>query len=331
VSKRSAFDTLNRIYVAFFKETSWKQVELAREVGISVRALRLRLLEMQEGGLRLDQDEEPPHIMWSVPNGWLPDGVRLQGDDVGVALRLLARSPKTAVRDRLLRGIAASASGHIPLVANSAPPPDEEPVLTTLEDARARRCTVHMRYLSAHRGQEGWRHVSVFHVDYGPRTRMIAFCHWRRELRWFRVSNVLQARLDPGEPFEVVPAAKVEAKKASSIGGWADDIAPRAVSFVVKGADARWVGKSLPAEGMKVEACGDGIRVSAVTSGMTVLARFVVGLGAAAVAETPELAERVRELAKGALAQGVERTPVGGVVKARSRAKAQEGAGGGVR
>jgi hypothetical protein len=141
----------------------------------------------------------------------------------------------------------------------------------------------------------------------------------------------LQVKLDPGEPFQVVPAAEVDAKKASSIDGWADDLPPPPVSFVVRGADARWVGKNLPAEGMTVEACGDGIRVRAVTSGMTVLARFVVGLGAAAVAETPELAERVRELAKGALAQGVERTPVGGVVKARSRAKAQEGAGGGVR
>jgi predicted DNA-binding transcriptional regulator YafY len=332
VGKRSAFDTLNRIYVAFFKETSWTQVALAQEVGITVRALRKRLLEMQEGGVRVDQDDEPPHVVWTVPNGWLPEGVRLQGEDATLALRLVARSPKSAARDRLLRRIVASASGLAPVPVNSAPLGEEEPILTTLEDACAQRCAVHMRYYTASRGDESWRHASVVDFLNGPRMKVIAFCHVRRKLRTFRVSSVLQVRLDAGEPFHDVPDAEVAALKAASIDGWTDGGAPRAVTFVVRGDDARWVAKNLPAEGMKVEPCDGGIRVSAVTSGVGVLARFVAGLGGAAIVETPpELAERVVELAKGALARSVQRAPARGVVKARSAGRAQEGAGGGVR
>jgi hypothetical protein len=51
-----------------------------------------------------------------------------------------------------------------------------------------------------------------------------------------------------------------------------------------------------------------GIRVSAETSGLLRLARFVVGLGDAARAETTELARVVRELAEGALGASLRGT-----------------------
>jgi hypothetical protein len=128
---------------------------------------------------------------------------------------------------------------------------------------------------------------------------------------------VRDARLCAVEPFEAVAEAEVADLLARSIDGWAEDAAPREVSFVVHGEDARWVPGNLPSAGMKVETLGGGIRVRAVTSAMTPLARFVVGLGAAARAETPELAERVEELARGAIARAGRGT---GVAKARYRA-----------
>ena len=84
---------------------------------------------------------------------------------------------------------------------------------------------------------------------------------------------------------------------------------------------------------MKVETCRQGIRATAVTSGMTTLARFVVGPGGAAIAETEELRERVEELARGAVMRagvgtGERVKRVGGVVKARN---AGSGEGGRVR
>jgi hypothetical protein len=44
----------------------------------------------------------------------------------------------------------------------------------------------------------------------------------------------------------------------------------------------------------------DGILVTAKTSGLLRVARFVVGLGAAATVQTPELRHLVEELARGA-------------------------------
>ena len=47
----------------------------------------------------------------------------------------------------------------------------------------------------------------------------------------------------------------------------------------------------------------EGVRFTTQTAGIEPLARFVVGVGDAARAETPELRQRVQELALGALQQ----------------------------
>jgi hypothetical protein len=52
---------------------------------------------------------------------------------------------------------------------------------------------------------------------------------------------------------------------------------------------------------MTREVVPGGLRFSTTTAGVLRLARHVVGLGAAAHAETPELALLVAELARGAL------------------------------
>jgi hypothetical protein len=54
-------------------------------------------------------------------------------------------------------------------------------------------------------------------------------------------------------------------------------------------------------DGMKLEQLADGVRVTAHTTALGRLARFVVSLGAAATAETPALAREVIVLARGAL------------------------------
>lgn len=80
-------------------------------------------------------------------------------------------------------------------------------------------------------------------------------------------------------------------------------------AFFVPDPEARWVARNL-LSGMHVDVDEDvagGIRVRCTTSAVVRVARFVVGLGSAAHAETPELALRVRELARGALEAGGER------------------------
>ncbi len=74
-------------------------------------------------------------------------------------------------------------------------------------------------------------------------------------------------------------------------------------TFYVMNPDARWVARNLPRGPISAEHLAEGIRFSVHTAGIDPLARFVVGLGAAARAETPELQLRVRQLALGALGQ----------------------------
>lgn len=58
MSKRSAAETVSRIFWAFIEEPSWLQPALARRVGVSVRTLRARLEELERGGVPLDWDED---------------------------------------------------------------------------------------------------------------------------------------------------------------------------------------------------------------------------------------------------------------------------------
>ncbi|MEM9692798.1 MAG: WYL domain-containing protein [Myxococcota bacterium] len=81
-----------------------------------------------------------------------------------------------------------------------------------------------------------------------------------------------------------------------------DPASPIRVAFTVSDPEARWVKDTLPIP-MKLEPEPDGgIRATAETAGIQALARFLVGLGEAARAETPELIRAVHHLAQGALA-----------------------------
>lgn len=332
MGKRSAAETVSRVFWAFIQERTWKQAALARHVDVSVRALRTRLNELSAAGMQLEQSDEATQVYWSVPLGWLPDGVALGKETVEQILRFIARSPKSQARDALMKRLLGGRhDGSV--ASNSTPLAEHESVVQTLEDSRGKRCAVRMRYLTSTSGIETSRHASVQRVVYGAKMRLVVFCHRADKLRWFRVSGVRQAALDEGEPYVAVNEEEVEAFAAGSVGGWTEEGAPREVSFVVCGDDARWVAGNLPEPGMNVETCPQGIRVRAVTSGMTTLARFVVGLGGAAIVETPELAERVEELARGAMMRGgvgrqARANRVGGVVKARN---GERGEGGRVR
>jgi predicted DNA-binding transcriptional regulator YafY len=152
----------------------------------------------------------------------------------------------------------------------------------------------------------------VHKVLYGPPARFIATCHRDGKLKTFRADGVLHARLDAQEPFRVVDDWALEAYMSESLDGFHEGSPAETHSFLVRNPEARWVKKNL-VPGMVSERAGEGIRVTVTTSALTVVARFVVGLGAAATPETPVLAREVAALARGALqaieAAGPERSP----------------------
>jgi predicted DNA-binding transcriptional regulator YafY len=309
VSRRSQTETVAGVYQAFLARRTWKQADLARELGVSSEAVRRVLLELLEKGMPLESETDRPHVYWSVRRNWFPGSVLFKQEEVPELLRQLRRIPHGQGRARLLSlvldrlppapGEPAVGSAS-PIVVPQEASPEEERHLSVIEDAASRRASLHMRYLTAGRVDEGTRYASVHRVLLGPPTRFIATCHRDGKLKTFRADSVLDARLDPREPFRPADDGAVDAYLKESLDGFHEEGPATTHSFLVRAPDARWVKKNL-VHGMVFERAGDGIRVTVTTSALTVVARFVVGLGAAATSETPALARAVAVLARGAL------------------------------
>lgn len=284
------------------EQSGWTQSELAARVGVSAATIRKLLHRLRDAGLPLVRSEEHPQVHWDIRSGWIPGGIALDGDDVRNMLRLLARLRRTQTRDRLIARLLKLSPNVTTPVANVELQVGEH-VLPIIEDAAAKRVTLAFDYLSGARGVRGWRTASVARVEYGDTTRMIALCHRSGELRHFRIDRVLAAKLETGEPFRTIAEVDVAKFIGASIDGYAGKGEAVRCAFVVRGEAARWVQSNLPKGTFVVEMIEGGIRVSAVTAGVEVLARFVVGLGDAALPESVALQDTVKRLAEGALAQ----------------------------
>jgi hypothetical protein len=62
-------------------------------------------------------------------------------------------------------------------------------------DAAATKQVVKMRYFTASRGSDEWRHVSVHRVLAGPPVRFIGTCHRSSTLKWFRVDSTTRGEV----------------------------------------------------------------------------------------------------------------------------------------
>jgi predicted DNA-binding transcriptional regulator YafY len=302
LGQRSAAETIASILLAFVEHGTWRQAELASRVGVSVPALRKRLRELQDAGMSLEREDDPPQVFWSVPRGWFPGGVVVAGKELEDLLRLAVRAPRSEGQRRVLRLLASSglrtAAGEA--VEAAALSCEDERVLGVLEEGASRAVVVRIRYQSRSDGVPRWRHVSAQRVVMGQPVRFVGFCHKAGALRWFRVDHVRAAELDEREGWLGVSPDRLEAYLKESVGGFHGGGEAREVSFVVRDPEARWVAENLPS-GWAGELVERGLRVRVTTSSVEQVARYVVGLGAAAVSETEELGEEVKRLALGAL------------------------------
>jgi predicted DNA-binding transcriptional regulator YafY len=306
MGQRSTTETVVAIFQAFLRTRSWKQADLARHVGINVAALRKHLNELSTSGFPLEKDEDHPHVWWSVPRGWFPGAVLFDSASVPELLRQLSRLARSEARDRLIHRILVAAPRQ-PTAATDAPAvltrqstESEETYLPLAEDAATRRVCLLFNYFTASRGVVEWRHASVQRVVIGPPARFVAVCHRDGSLKWFRLDNVLGARLDASVPHRVADADRLDTMLKESVDGFHQGAVVRC-SFFVREPESRWVERNLPGS-MGKEVVPGGLRFTTTTAGVLQLARYIVGLGAAARAETPELGLVVAELARGALA-----------------------------
>jgi predicted DNA-binding transcriptional regulator YafY len=301
-SRRPA-EAIVRIYQAFLRKRAWRQVDLARELKISVEGLRKRLIELVEAEMPLTSHLEHPHVVWSVPANWLPGGFALDAEDVLAIVRVLLRAPRSTERDLWVRQVL----GCLP--KRNVPPgipktewvPEENVAskLVCIEEAQLRRVALHIRYHSRGHAEPTWRHVSVQNVTPTPQGLFAALCHRDAKLKWFRVDRVYDAVIAPGVWWREATTEQVQPFQEESLHGFREGPAED-YYFVVYGRDAEWVRGNLPARGDVVDV-PEGIRVHIRTGGPSVLARFIAGLGESARAETESLAVRVRAIAEGSV------------------------------
>jgi predicted DNA-binding transcriptional regulator YafY len=311
MGKVSPSETPAGVLLAFFRRRQWRQAELARELGVSVETVTRTLRSLSAGGMPLIRDDsDKPQVWWRVPKDWAPSGVLFAGQDTPALLRTLARAPRSRERDALLSHASKSARVSDQFSRIEAPrlTDIEESWLSVVEDA-AKGTTLGMRYTGTQRGAAEWRYVSVQNVEVGPPSRFLAICHRSGTLKRFRVEGIALARLDSGIPYRQASPEAVAALIGESVDGYLGEGLQVECAFFVHDPEARWVARNL-LSGMRVDADEDvagGIRVRCTTPAIVRVARFVVGLGGAARAETPELALCVKELARGALESGGER------------------------
>jgi predicted DNA-binding transcriptional regulator YafY len=291
MGQRGVHETFIAIVGAFVQRKKWAQRELAREIGVGVEAVRKHLLEMKRDGWPLTEKKEFPNIVWSFPKDWHPGILALKAEEVPDLLRLVARSPRSEVRDRLFQVLMQ----RVP-VKDSGPPfdkavrapeisPEEQEWVRLLEDAAAKKVAVKMHYTTASRRDDSMRHVSVHSVQSSDYPRFLATCHSSGKLKWFRVAGVSTAKLDRGEPYRDEDPEKIAAHERATVGGFHEEGPPVTCTFFVRQPEAAWVKRNL-LRGMKHEPATSGIRVSIDTAAVHLVARFVVQFGEAAKPET---------------------------------------------
>jgi predicted DNA-binding transcriptional regulator YafY len=301
-------ELLIAIVDAFHEQRTWTQAGLAKRLGVEPRKLRALLdILIQTNRFPLERSVEGNTVYWSLPKGWVPGGVVIADPDVAPLARLLARTPRGALRDRVLVSLIASSPPHGPqgVAPETIATPErsdwEERMLSAAETSAAQHVALAVRYYTASRGEESTRFLSVQRIDAGPPARLFAYCHTAKELRTFRVDRMRGCMPDRGVAFVRMDEAEVAAYVGASVDGYhGPGKQPVACRFTVRYPEARWVEGNLLTS-MVAKPIADGIEVTVVTPGVERVARFVVGLGEAAVVATPELRDAVRAFAEGAL------------------------------
>lgn len=309
VGQRSATETLFGIVAAFVEKRQWTQADLARRLETTSETVRKHLGVLVEGGFALERREERPHVYWTAAKDFFPGVLSFKAEEAEDLVRLALRAPRGKLRERVVGLIAARLAnvgkkGSVDGRAVQPPeiPEGEERVLAAIEDAARQGVVLKMHYLSTSKRKPTWRHASVHRVEPGARPQFVATCHESGTLRRFRVSGVLDAKLDASQAFRPIAEADLDRFDAETVGGFRADDPPVHCVFFVRDPEAAWVARNLPRAPFVEHPEKDGSRFEVDTRGLAVVARFVAGLGEAATPESPELAKAVADLARGALA-----------------------------
>lgn len=311
MSRKRTAEVLAAVMQAFLEEGTWKQADLARRASTTTETIRKTLEELRASGWPLERQEEPPQVFWSMPPGWLPDGIVLPKAEVGALLRLLARMTGSAERDDAIAFLtkAAPRVAQPDLTAWMTPRvrPQQMRLLQEVEDSIRDRRALRVHYMSASRGTLEPRVISFQRIVAGPPIRLCGHCHRDARLKWFRLDNLSEVEGPAAVEFVRAAEAELDDYVGRSVDGFHSDEEAGEVAFFVRMPEARWVQHNLP-HPLHAEPVEGGIRVRHERAPLLPVARFVAGLGGAARAESEALRAQVRRLAEGALASGGQDT-----------------------
>lgn len=306
---RDNYESITRVVQAFAGQRTWQQAELARHIGVQPRSLRQLLISLSDSGMPLEKEEEHPHVYWSVPAHWFPGGVIFDIEDwqvlVHAVLRISDTKRRAKLLGRLLAGRQARESTAIRVeklnkaVAATPFTAQEYEIQLLIEQSILEETPLSIHYYSASKGQLTWRTISPQKLITEPHGRIAAYCHVNNALRWFRIDNIQRAQLERDQLRKEASAMELDSFLSSSVDGYRDGT-DEDLAFRVRRPESTWVrGNLLPGMTTDMDARGDGIRIVARGAAL-VVARYVVGLGGAAVAEGDALKALVRQLAEAA-------------------------------
>jgi predicted DNA-binding transcriptional regulator YafY len=282
---RSKTETALRVLAALLEQRTWAQAELARHVGVETQTVKRCMEELEAAGVPLESERDHPHVYWSVPSSWLPDGVNLPRELLVDLLRRLARATTTTEHDRLLTHLVSASPALREMVTRvqAAHVSDgvgfSSTVMAALEDAWDSHAVVLMYRKSRRAPMEPRVCSPACFVD--RHQHLLARCHTTGLPRRFRLDRIVQVHAAPGEDYRPLSDDEVQAQLKGAVDGFRAPGDLQSVRFRLVGAaqEVAWMLEYLP-EDLEVEDLEHGFLVHGQTGALDKLAAKLVSFGA---------------------------------------------------
>lgn len=305
MGSKSTTETPLRLLAALLEKRTWAQAELARHVEVQPQTARRCLEELVAGGVPLEREDDHPHVYWSVPKSWLPDGVNLPREHFVDLLRRLARATTQGEQDPLLKHLLDAAPSLRDLVTRiqdahmTGDAPLSRSVLVPLEDAWDSHAVILSYRKSKGAGVEARQCSPARFVD--RYQHLLARCHQSGKAQRFRLDRILHVSPAVGVPYLPLDDAEINEALAGAVDGFRAPGPLVSVRFRLMG-DAKQVGWMLEAlpEDLIVEGIPSGYLVYGETGALGKLAAKLVGYGAVVRYDDEGLREAARAVVEGA-------------------------------
>jgi predicted DNA-binding transcriptional regulator YafY len=306
MGRRSATETVGRVLHVLLRERRVQQSALAKEVEIDGDTARRILGELREAGVPVEREQEGRAVVWSVAEGWFPNGVVFEGEHASTLLRLLLRLRPSRERDALIDRIthAAPSMREVRAAQQAIMSPsgngEADDWLSELERSVMGRYAVRVLYRAAKEERPEWRVCSVQRVVTDRPAFAMVWSHKSQGLRCYRPERIQRVLRAEDHCYVERPRDEVDEAIAESVNGFRGGEKSE-LSFIVRAQDWGWVEINMPAKPVRTERTATGVRVVMVNRGGDVLVRWLTGMADRVTIETDSVRAAVRENAKRAL------------------------------